>query len=373
MSSQRHSHRAPRVPRLGPRSRRAITLITGVGLALGVLPVVVSLVPEARTSPGSATSSAVMASSITNSPSDAAVTPQTSQEAVPLGDGTTLAAWKLVDGVKEFELTVTHRKHQTEPGRVKDGLAINGSIPAPTIRVNEGDRLRITVVNRMRSEGTSIHWHGMDLPNAQDGVPGITQKVIPPQSQHIYEWLAKSTGTHWYHSHMHGDQEGRGVFGSLEIVPAVGDIASDRDYRLIFSDGALGFVINGKSFPATTRLPARIGERVRLRLIGAGPEMVHSIHLHSGFFEVVAQDGHPLPIPYRADTILLGIGQTFDLIFVPTETGAWMLHCHIFSHSETKAGMTGMVTLLDVYEADSLTAPNIPVLGSHAASRKPGE
>ncbi|WP_245541674.1 multicopper oxidase family protein [Sporichthya polymorpha] len=292
---------------------------------------------------------------------------QTSQEPKDLGDGTTLAAWRLVDGVKVFDLVLAPKKHETEPGRVKDGLSVNGTIPAPTIRVNQGDKLRFNVVNKM-AEGTSIHWHGMDLPNEQDGVPGVTQKTIPPQGNFAYEWTAISTGTHWYHSHMHGDQEGRGVFGLLDVVPLVGDIASDRDYTMIFSDGALGFVINGKSFPATTRMAARVGERVRIRLIGAGPEMIHSIHLHLGFFEVVAQDGNRLPQPYKADTLLLGIGQTFDLVWVPTREGAWMMHCHIFSHSETKAGMTGMATLFDVAPANPVTAPRIPLSVSGAAA-----
>ncbi|WP_019872934.1 multicopper oxidase family protein [Sporichthya polymorpha] len=292
---------------------------------------------------------------------------QTSQEAKDLGDGTRLAAWKLVDGVKVFDLVLASKKHETEPGRVKEGLSVNGSIPAPTIRVNEGDKLRFNVVNKMK-EGTSIHWHGMDLPNEQDGVPGITQKTIPPNGQKAYEWTAISTGTHWYHSHMHGDQEGRGVFGLLDVVPLVGDIASDRDYTMIFSDGALGFVINGKSFPATTRMAARVGERVRIRVIGAGPEMIHSIHLHLGFFEVMAQDGNRLPQPYKADTLVLGVGQTFDLLWVPTREGAWMMHCHIFSHSETQAGMTGMATLFDVAPANPLTAPRVPPAGSGVAA-----
>jgi FtsP/CotA-like multicopper oxidase with cupredoxin domain len=107
---------------------------------------------------------------------------------------------------------------------------------------------------------------------------------------------------------------------------------------------------------------------VRIRIIGAGPEMIHSIHLHLGYFEVVAQDGNRLPVPFKADTQLLGIGQTFDLIWVPTRVGHWMLHCHIFSHSETMAGMTGMVTLIDVADANPVTAPHVPGLGDAAQS-----
>jgi FtsP/CotA-like multicopper oxidase with cupredoxin domain len=363
----------------GARRIRDTALTAALALAvLGALPAVARMIPAAHPSE-------TVAQSQSQSPSQAQsqaaadeqpskeLTPagQTSQAAVDLGDGTTLAPWKLVGGEKVFDLTLAPKKQATTDGTIKDGLAVNGSIPAPTIRVNEGDKLKIIVNNQMK-EGSSIHWHGMDLPNDQDGVPGITQPTIPPGAQHIYEWTAISTGTHWYHSHMGGDQEGRGVFGALIVVPLVGDIPSDRDYTLIFSDGPLGFVINGKSFPATTRLAARVGERVRIRLIGAGPEMIHSVHLHLGYFEVEAQDGNRLPAPFKADTQLLGIGQTFDLIWVPTRVGAWMIHCHIFSHSETSAGMTGMVTLIDVADANPVTAPRVPGVGDTAQSREPG-
>jgi FtsP/CotA-like multicopper oxidase with cupredoxin domain len=294
------------------------------------------------------------------------------QAAKDLGDGTRLAAWHVVDNVKVFNLDLAPMRLEAAPGAFKLAVAVNGGVPAPTIRVNQGERVRFIVHNQM-TEPTSIHWHGMDLPNGQDGVPGITQKEIPAGTTFTYEWTAISTGTHWYHSHMHGDQEGRGVYGALEIVPAVGDIAADRDYTLIFGDGPLGFVLNARSWPLTTRMPARVGDRVRIRLIGAGPDLIHSIHLHSGFFQVVAQDGHRLPAPYEADTMVLGVGQTYDLIWTPTRPGAWMIHCHIFAHSETKNGMTGMVTFFDVLPAEGVVAPAVPGTGDvAAAAREPG-
>ncbi|SDD76230.1 multicopper oxidase family protein [Actinokineospora iranica] len=277
----------------------------------------------------------------------AATAPAQSGGGEDLHDGTKLAEWRMVDGVKVFELTVAPMQWETKPGSVKKGYGINGQIPGPTIRVNEGDKLRFIVKNLL-DEGTSMHWHGMVLPNSQDGVPGLTQLLIDPGQTHTYEWTAISTGSHWYHSHMHGDQESRGVYGSLEIVPRLGDIHADRDYRIMLGDGALGFVINGKSFPATVPLRARVGERVRFRIIGTGPEMIHPMHLHGGFFEVVAQDGLRTPFPQRMDTLLVGVGQTFDIIFTPTVPGKWMLHCHIFSHSETHEGMTGLVSILHV-------------------------
>ena len=286
------------------------------------------------------------------------------QAAKDLRDGTKLAAWRMNGDVKEFTLTVAPLAWETKPGVLKQAMAVNGTIPAPVIRVNEGDKLRLIVKNKMK-EDTAIHWHGMDLPNEMDGVPGITQKPIAPGKSHTYEYTAISTGTHWYHSHMHGAQEGRGVYGAFEVIPAVGDIAADRDYRIVVGDGPLGFVFNGKSFPATKRLAGRVGERIRIRLIGAGPDLIHSIHLHLGNFQIVAQDGRRLPAPVEADTVLIGVGQTYDLIWVPTRTGVWMIHCHIFAHSETKRdGMTGMVSLFDIAPATAaVTVPQIPRTG----------
>jgi FtsP/CotA-like multicopper oxidase with cupredoxin domain len=283
---------------------------------------------------------------------------QQSQDEEDLGDGTTLAAWQLKDGVKEFHLTATAVDWTTEPGRVKQGMAFNGHIPGPTIRVNEGDKIRVVVTNNTGSP-TGVHWHGMELPNSQDGVPGLTQPDIEPGQNFTYQFTAVSTGTHWYHSHMGGDQEGRGLYGALEVVPLLGDIPADHDYTIETGDGQLGFVFNGKSYPATTGLRAKVGERVHIRLIGTGPEQFHSIHIHGGYFTVVAQDGRPLAVPQQMDTVTVGVGQTYDLIWVPVAPGRWMIHCHVFSHSETPSGMTGMVTIANVDPA-TLTLPPLP-------------
>jgi len=97
------------------------------------------------------------------------------QTARDLGDGTKLAAWHAIDNVKIFNLNIAPQDVETAPGVIKKAIGINGTVPAPTIRVNEGDRVRFVVHNQM-AEPTSIHWHGMDLPNNEDGVPGITRR-----------------------------------------------------------------------------------------------------------------------------------------------------------------------------------------------------
>ncbi len=284
-----------------------------------------------------------------------------------LGDGTRLAAFTVEKGVKVFRLRMAPMQLEVAPNVVRQAFAFNGVVPGPVIRVNEGDRVRFIVRNDL-PVATGVHWHGMILANEQDGVPHVTQHPIEPTQTFTYEWTAVATGTHWYHSHSGGSVIGKGLYGMLEIVPREGDIESDRDYRVLIGDTDLGFVFNGKSFPMTKRLAARVGERVRIRLVGTG-DLLHTIHLHGSPFELVAQDGIPLPEPVGMDTLTVGPGQTFDIVAVPINTGPWLFHCHIFDHSETDQGMTGLVTILDVGPSVKQTAatakpPNVIASGT---------
>jgi FtsP/CotA-like multicopper oxidase with cupredoxin domain len=264
-----------------------------------------------------------------------------------LGDGTRTAPYTVVDGVKVFQLRMVPKRWEVSKGRFREAWTFNGMVPGPVLRMNEGDKVKIVVKNDL-PEMTAVHWHGMELPNNQDGVPDVTQKPIMPGRSYTYQWTALVAGTHWYHSHMGGNQIGRGLYGALEVVPRVGDIVADRDYRLMIGDGALGLTLNGHSYPSTRALTANVGERVRIRLIGTGPEMLHPIHIHGQPFEVWAQDGMPLAVPQKMDTLIVGVGQTYDIVVVPRRTGKWLIHCHIFSHSESSHGMMGLVTTLDV-------------------------
>ena len=266
-----------------------------------------------------------------------------------LGDGTFAAKFDLVDGVKVFHLVMAPLNWEVKKGRVVPGFAFNGVIPGPVIRARAGDRLRFVVENKLpEGQMTGVHWHGMVLPNDQDGVPDVTQEPIQPGQTYTYEWTAVSTGTHWYHAHMGGAQIGKGLYGPLQITPRSGEaIPAAHDYSLMFGDTNLGFVLNGKSFPDTTTLRAKVGERVHIRLYDPGDDE-HAIHLHGTAFQVVAQDGNPLPQPYLADTLSIAPGQTWDIVAVMTVPGKWALHCHKFIHSENDMGMTGMTTILDV-------------------------
>ena len=280
--------------------------------------------------------------------------------ALPRGDGTVFApVVEAPGGVKEFRLTASEIDWEIEPGDVKRAFAFNGIVPGPTIRVNEGDNLRIIVQNNL-PEPLVVHWHGMILPNAQDGVATVTQEAFPPGASYTYEYPAIAPGTHWYHSHIDGDQVGKGLYGSLEVVPRIGDHKVDRDYRLFVGDTNLGLVINGKSFPYTAVMPAKVGEVVRIRITPTG-ELSHPFHLHGQPFDLVAQDGFELATPQTMDTLLVSTAQSFDIITKILVPGKWVFHCHIFSHmhkpgatQHAKDGsMQGLVTVLDVHEADS--------------------
>jgi FtsP/CotA-like multicopper oxidase with cupredoxin domain len=147
---------------------------------------------------------------------------------------------------------------------------------------------------------------------------------------------------------MGGSQVGKGLYGPLQVVPKHGDFKVDRDYSVMIGDQNLGYVLNGKSFPATVPLQAKVGERVRIRITAAGDD-VHPMHLHGQDFTEVAQDGQPLAVPPKMDTLIVGAGQTYDIIVVPVAPGKWLFHCHRFSHSESGNGMmTGLVTILNV-------------------------
>ena len=286
------------------------------------------------------------------------------------GDGTVLAAARESGGVKEFRLTMDETTLEVSPGVVKPAYAFNGTVPGPTIRVNEGDRVRILVDNQLPF-ATSTHWHGMVLPNDQDGVGGITQPHIEPGGQHVYEWTAVATGTHWYHAHSSGRHIGKGLFGGLQVVPKEDEIDSDRDYLLMLGDTDLGFTLNGRSFPSTPTLPAVVGETVRLRLVNTG-DQVHAMHLHGVPFQVVAQDGMRRLKAESMDTLTIAPGQTYDLLFEQVHPGKWLLHCHMFGHSHVNedahppgdSGMAGMAAMFDVTpSAQSPTLLSLPIGG----------
>jgi FtsP/CotA-like multicopper oxidase with cupredoxin domain len=263
--------------------------------------------------------------------------------------GNQLLAPTIVAGVKVYELTAKVVQWETEPGKFVTGWGYNGVVPGPQIRVREGDRVRLVVKNEL-PESTSVHFHGLEVPIDQDGVPFITQPPIKPGQTHTYEFTAPNPGSHMYHSHHNAaKQVGLGLLGAFVVEPREKTQYDnvDVDYVMILNDGAHGYTLNGKSFPATEPVVAKRGQRLRIRYMNEGM-MIHPMHLHGMHMTVIAKDGWPVPAPWKCDTLNISPGERWDVIVNCTNPGTWAFHCHILPHAESEHGMFGMVTALIV-------------------------
>ena len=265
------------------------------------------------------------------------------------GKGNQLLAPRIKNGVKVYELTCKKVQWEVEVGKRIEAWAYNGVVPGPQIRVREGDRVRIVVKNEL-DESTAIHFHGLELPNDQDGVPFITQPPIKPGQTYTYEFVAPNAGSHMYHSHHNAaKQVGMGLLGAFIVEPKqkrpIENV--DVDYVMILNDGFHGFTLNGKGFPATEPIVAKLGQKVRIRFMNEGM-MIHPMHLHGMHMTVIDKDGWPQPMPWKCDTLNIAPGERWDVIVNCNNPGVWAFHCHILTHAESQHGMFGMVTALIV-------------------------
>lgn len=265
------------------------------------------------------------------------------------GKGNQLMAPRVENGVKIFDLTASKVQWEVEVGKRVEAWAYNGQVPGPQIRVTEGDRVRINIQNNL-DESTSIHFHGLEIPNDQDGVPYITQPPIKPGESYTYEFTVPNTGSHMYHSHHNAaKQVGMGLLGAF-VVESRSPRAIERvdiDYVMILNDGYHGYTINGKGFPATEPIVADLGQKVRIRYMNEGM-MIHPMHLHGMHMTVIDKDGWPQPAPWKCDTLNIAPGERWDVVVNCTQRGTWAFHCHVLPHAESEHGMFGMVTALIV-------------------------
>jgi FtsP/CotA-like multicopper oxidase with cupredoxin domain len=280
--------------------------------------------------------------------------------------------------VVEYDLHISEERQSPAGKRVRV-LAINGGIPGPTLRFREGDFARIRVHNDLPNETTSTHWHGLLLPNEQDGVPHVTTPPIQPGTTHTFGFDLRHSGTYWYHSHTHL-QEQNGVFGSIVVLPRGGEpVKADREQVLVLSDwtntdpmevmrmlmrgsdyfglmrrnsqsilgawqrgnlkdyfarewsrmmpmdisdvGYHGFLINGLR---QTRIEGKPGERVRLRIINAAAASYFYLNSSAGPMTIVAADGPPVQ-PVKVDRFLMAIAETYDVIVTIPASGEYEL------------------------------------------------
>jgi FtsP/CotA-like multicopper oxidase with cupredoxin domain len=266
-----------------------------------------------------------------------------------------------MDGdVKVFNLTADVVEWEFMPGKTVEAWTYNGVTPGPEIRVTEGDKVRVNITNNL-PESTAIHWHGLMVPNSQDGVPFITQSPIKPGESFTYEFPIRegNAGSHMYHSHHNAAaQVTKGLLGPFIVEPK--DPASrpafDREYTIVLNDGPIGgFSLNGKGFPATQPLVAKKGDKVLIRYMNEGL-MIHPMHLHGMPQLVIAHDGYLTPMPYMCDTLNIAPGQRYEVLVDATEPGVWAFHCHILNHAESEHGMFGMVTAFIVEDDEEAEA-----------------
>ena len=263
--------------------------------------------------------------------------------------GNQLLEPKLVNGVKVYELTASEMQWETEPGKMVSAMAYNGQVPGPQIRVREGDRVRVILKNELK-QSTAIHFHGLEVPVDQDGVPFITQPPVKPGASYTYEFTVPNAGSHMYHSHHNAAvQVGLGLLGAFIVEPKnkAREPKVDQDLVFILNDGAHGYTFNGKSFPATQPIVAKLGQKLRIRYMNEGM-MIHPMHLHGMHQTVIAKDGWDQPAPWKCDTLNIAPGERWDVIVNCNNPGTWAFHCHILPHAESEHGMFGMVTALVV-------------------------
>lgn len=256
--------------------------------------------------------------------------------------------------VREYRLVAEESDIEVAPGQVWRTWAYNGQVPGPQLRVRQGERLRIILENRLPSP-TTIHWHGVPVPNAMDGVPELTQDAVMPGGQFVYEYTAAVPGTYFYHSHV-GLQLDRGLAGSLVILPIDEPDAVDADVTLVLDDwlaitpeeamaamarpgrmGGMGgmmgrsadppyagYLINGRTTAGAEALLTGRGQRTRIRFINASGATTFRCGIEGHRLVVTHADGQAV-VPTPVDTIVLGAGERYDATVTADNPGTWPL------------------------------------------------
>lgn len=270
-------------------------------------------------------------------------------------------------GPTQYDLTVTGQPLAPDGAQPVPAVTVNGTIPGPEIRVREGETLRVLVRNGLADSPTTIHWHGVLVPAGMDGVPDISNAPIPPQQTYVYEYPIRQTGTYWYHSHF-GFQEQQGMYGAFVVEEAHDPVRADRDAVVLLGDwlhespaevfaalrkgmpspaGGDGmkpmagmamkggadlsdvkypsFLLNGRAEASPWTLETRVGERVRLRIVNGGTSTYFRVQLDGHPLEVTHADGLAVQ-PVVVDEILMGMGETYDVVVKVAKAGSFTLH-----------------------------------------------
>jgi len=264
--------------------------------------------------------------------------------------------WRINGDWKEFHLLAEPVEREIAPGMKARLWGYNGQSPGPTLEMVEGDNVRIFVTNKL-PEHTTVHWHGMRVPNGMDGVGGLTQAYIEPGQTFVYEFVARDSGTFMYHPHADEMvQMAMGMMGSLVVHPRdPAERRVDRDFVFLMSAYAFDpgtslpriaemtdfniWTWNARVFPGIDPLVVRRGDRVRVRM-GNLTMTNHPIHLHGYHFAVTCTDGGWVPESARwpETTIDVPVGALRAFEFVADEPGDWAFHCHKTHHAMNAMG-----------------------------------
>lgn len=261
--------------------------------------------------------------------------------------------FELDNGVKVFRLSAERVQREFAPGVIVNCWGYNGQSPGPMIEAIEGDRIRLLVTNNL-PEGihTTIHWHGILLPNGMDGVGGLTQKHIRNGETFKYEYTLRQHGTYMYHPHFDEMfQMGLGMMGMFIVHPRDSAVRRvDRDFAILLNEWLVKpgsatpdptemtnfnlFTFNGRMFPGTSSLVARLGEKVRIRIGNLSMSNSHPIHLHGYSFNVTGTDGGPIreSAQWPEVTVNVPTGAARDIEFIADAEGDWAFHCHKVHH-----------------------------------------
>jgi FtsP/CotA-like multicopper oxidase with cupredoxin domain len=258
---------------------------------------------------------------------------------------------QMKDGVKEFRLVAQPVRREFAPGMVVNAWGYNGSTPGPTIEAVVGDRVRIYVKNEL-PEWTTVHWHGIRVPNGMDGVGGLTQPQIPPGKTGVYEFILEDAGTYMYHPHADEMvQMAMGMMGMVIVHPTdPNERAVDRDFAILLhawnvEPGTatpqvatmLNFnmwTFNSRIFPGIDPMPVRLGDRVRVRIGNLSMDS-HPIHLHGYHFRQTATDGGWIleGAQWPMTTVNVPVGAAAAIEWVADRLGDWAFHCHKSHHT----------------------------------------
>jgi FtsP/CotA-like multicopper oxidase with cupredoxin domain len=281
--------------------------------------------------------------------------------------------------VKGIDLTAAVTSTDLGSGKPFQAWTYNGQAPSPEIRVSEGDMLRVTLHNNLPEE-TTIHWHGVPVPNAMDGVPDITQKPVKPGETFVYEFIASPPGTYIYHSHV-SYQLDQGLYAALIIEPRYEELSYDLDYTVMLEDWAMvdgggpeasrkgqsrsggmggmmggggmggmmgggmggmmgrrqrkndplleprydAYAVNGRIFNATQPFMVRKGDKIRLRFINPSSSTIYTIRVAGHSLTVTHTDGRPVN-PFEVDALRIGMAERYDVLLKANNPGRWLIY-----------------------------------------------